>query len=219
MLKRMSFYLFGVIAVPTCVRAQYSIGVQGGPLFFRGAWEAKQALSDTRGWIAGIQVVEGRVGETGFRVGLDYGERSYHMRARNINRLEEYDITSSLVWLSTEIRWSLSRRFGLFFELGPVIGFEVKEKRSGVDWFEDAPRGEADSVVVKGLVERGFAIRDGHWRLGLSAQLPISTRVQLALGAHLCPGVGNWARGHGYATLDTNLRAGLLYRLRSTKRN
>lgn len=218
MLQRIATLLFGAIAAQGILLAQYGIGIQGGPLFFQGVWEAKQALTNTRGWMAGIQVVEGRKGETGFRIGVDYGERSYHLRARNINRKEEYDITSSLIWLSTEIRWPLSRRFGLFFDLGPVIGFELKEMRSGVDFFEEALPGEADSTLVTGLVERGFAIRDGHWRIGLSTELPIADRLRLTLGAHVCPGVGSWARGHGYATWDTNLRAGVLFRLRSTKR-
>jgi hypothetical protein len=208
---RSSLFLLAASQLSTAP-GQYSMGLQSGPLFFQGLWEAKKELSDMHGWTIGIQVVEGSIGEQGFRFGLDYGERRYHLRARKVNRMEDFDVTSYLLWFSTEIRWSLSKRYGLFFDLGPVIGFEVAERRVGVDYFEEAPRGAADSVVTNGIVERGFAIRDGRWRMGFSADLPIHGRWLATLGAHLCPGVGGWADGHGYATIDAHLRAGLLYR-------
>ncbi len=214
---RSLLFLLGTCCIPGALLAQYSIGVQGGPLFFQGAWEAKKELSNTSGWMVGIQVVEGRTGKNGFRVGLDYGERSYTMRARNINRMEEYDMVTSMIWLSTEMRWPLSRRFGLFFDLGPVIGFEVKERREGINYYEDGRPGDADSTMVN-EVEHGFAISDGHWRIGLSAQVPIGGNWKFMAGAHLCPGVGSWAQGHGYATMDASMRAGLLCALKSKRK-
>ena len=214
---RALYLLHGICWLPTTLVAQYSIGVQGGPLFFQGGWEAKEELSNTSGWMAGIQVVEGRTGKSGFLVGLDYGERAYSMRAKNVNRMEEFDMVTSMVWLATELRWPLSRRFGLFFDLGPVIGFEVKERRQGVSYFPEGRRGDADSTMVN-EVERGFGIRDGHWRVGLSAQVPIGGGWNLTAGAHLCPGVGNWAQGHGYATMDSSIRAGLLYAIKSKRK-
>lgn len=211
--------LLGTCWMPPATKAQYSVGAQAGPLFSSGLGEdVTSHLSGMHGWMAGIQVVEGRTGQSGFRFGLDYGERSYHVRALNVNRVEDDTSVSSLFWLSTEMRWPLSRRFGLFFDLGPVIGFEIKEVRSGVSYYQEAPTGEADSTVARGEVERGFGIRDGHWRIGLSAQVPIAGAWRLTAGAHLCPGVGSWARGHGYATMDATLRVGFLYLISSKRK-
>jgi Outer membrane protein beta-barrel domain len=211
--------LLATCLLPLRLAAQYSIGVQGGPFFFQGAWEAKQELSNTSGWMAGIQVVEGRTGKSGFRVGLDIGQRAYTLRAMNDdNQREEFNSTSTMLWLSFEMRWSLSRKHRIFFELGPVIGMEVHEKRTGVRFYEGEDYfgmvWRTDSIPAT-ETESGFAIRDGHWRIGVSAELPLAGRWLFTSGAHICPGVGSWARGHGYATIDATLRAGFLYRLRS----
>ena len=200
--------------------AQYSIGVQGGPLFFQGAWEAKEELSNTMGWMAGIQVVEGRQGERGFRFGLDAGQRAYTVRANSPDDgiREEFSSVSTMVWMSFEIRWPLSKRHRVYFDLGPVIGVELHEKREGVRFHQGEDHwGTAWTTERIAATEResGFAIRDGRWRFGVSAEFPLADRWLFTSGAHINPGVGSWALGHGYATLDATLRAGLLYRIGS----
>lgn len=70
--------------------------------FPRGAWEAQEELSDTRGWQAGMQLTEGRRGERGFRVGLEAGQRGYTIRATSPDGgiREEFEAVSTIFWLS-----------------------------------------------------------------------------------------------------------------------
>lgn len=200
------------------VSAQFAIGVQGGPLLSRGAWEAQEELSDTRGWQAGMQLTEGRRGERGFRVGLEAGQRGYTIRANSPDGgiREEFEAVSTMLWLSFEIRWPLSKRHRIFFDLGPVIGFELHEQRAGVRFYEGYDyqgRYWSKDRIAASEQERGLAIRDGRWRLGVSAEWPVAPRWMISTGAHLSPGVGSWAMGHGYATLDASARLGVLYAL------
>ena len=129
---RIVLLAFSVLIATLTARAQYAVGIQGGPLFFSGvdpkAWAE---LSNTSGWTAGLQVLQGRRGESGFRVGLDVGQRRYGLYANNEILRARYDMVSTLCWISFEMRWSLSRRHRIFFELGPVIGVELREERTG----------------------------------------------------------------------------------------
>lgn len=204
--------------LPSWLMGQYSIGAQGGPLFFQGAWEAQDELIKTHGWMVGLQFVEGRRGQRGFKVGLDAGQRGYTVHANSPDGgiREEFNSVSTMMWLSFEMRWPLSRKYRIYFELGPVIGVELYEERKGVrynegvDYFGTAWRRD---LVAASETESGFAIRDGRWRFGFSAEWPIADRLLVTSGAHLCPGIGSWALGHGYATMDATLRAGVLYAL------
>ncbi|MBL0129413.1 MAG: hypothetical protein IPP83_18630 [Flavobacteriales bacterium] len=220
-LRPLLLFLAFVLFRPWLV-GQYSIGVQGGPLFFQGAWEAKQALTNTHGWTAGIQIVEGRRGQQGFKIGLDIGQRAYTIRANSDDSgvREEFSSVSTMLWMSFEMRWSLSRRHRIYFDLGPVIGVELHEERQGVRFYEGydvfGTAWETDRIVIS-ETESGFAIRDGHWRFGFSAEWPVAGRWLVTSGAHLCPGVGSWALNHGYATWDADLRAGVLFRLHGKK--
>lgn len=197
---------------------QYGIGVQGGPFHTTPAWEAKQALGNAQGWTAGLQFVEGRRGGPGFRTGLDVGQRAFDVLAKSNEGsiIEEFSAVSTMLWLSFEMRWSLSRRHRIFFELGPVIGMEIHERRSGSRYYEGQDfygRPWRTNEVATTERESGFAIRDGRWRLGFSSEWPLAGRWLVTAGAHVSPGVGNWALGHGYATLDSSIRMGLLYLL------
>lgn len=211
------------MVLPSALVAQNGIGVQGGPLFFQGAWEAKDELTNTQGWMAGLQFVEGRRGKSGFKIGIDAGQRGYTVRANSPDGgiREEFNSKSTMLWLSFEMRWSLSRKHRIFFELGPVIGVELLEEREGVryhegvDYFGTAWRTD---VVAASETESSFAIRDGHWRIGVCAEWPIADRWLVTSAAHLCPGVGSWALGHGYATMDATVRAGLLYAIKSKRK-
>ena len=217
---RIVLLAFSVLIATLTARAQYAVGIQGGPLFFSGvdpkAWAE---LSNTSGWTAGLQVLEGRRGESGFRVGLDVGQRRYGLYANNEILRARYDMVSTLCWISFEMRWSLSRRHRIFFELGPVIGVEVREERNGYlftdlnDW--GTPRREE---VPDPGVETDDVITDGHWRLGLSAELPIQGRWWAMGGAYVAPGVGNWARGIGMIVVDAQVRLGLMVALGRGKR-
>ncbi len=197
------------------VAAQYALGVQGGPLFFSGvdpkAWAE---LSNTSGWSVGLQLVEGRRGESGFRVGLDVGQRRYGIYANNEILHARYDMTSTLCWVSFEMRWPLSHRHRVFFELGPVIGLEIREERSGhlIYDYNDWGTSRTDEIPDAG-VETKAAITDGHWRMGVSAELPIQGRWWAMGGAYIAPGVGNWARGIGMVVVDGQVRLGLMYSL------
>lgn len=208
--------LFGLCQQLLC--GQYGIGVQGGSFHTTPVWAAKQALGRVQSWTTGLQFVEGRRGGPGFRTGLDVGQRTFDVQAQSNESsiMEEFSVVSTMLWISFEMRWSLSRKHRIFFELGPVIGFEVHEKRSGIRYYEGHDffgihwrRNEVSASEV----ESGFAIRDGRWRLGLSSEWPLAGRWLVTAGAHISPGVGNWALGHGYATLDSSIRAGLLYLL------
>ncbi|MFZ1692405.1 MAG: hypothetical protein WAT74_04320, partial [Flavobacteriales bacterium] len=193
----------------------YGIGVQGGAFVATGAWEARQELDERNGWMAGLQWVEGGQGTMGFRIGLDAGQRRYSVKAKHDldGMQEEFESMSNLLWLSFELRWRLTRKHRLFFELGPVIGAEIGERRTGVRVFEgfDLSSGPYRREVPVEESEHGFAIRDGLWRIGVTGEWPVASRWFVTTGLHLCPGVGNWAREHGYATLDASARAGLLY--------
>lgn len=209
------------MVLPSALVAQYAVGVQGGPLFFQGAWEAKDELSNTSGWTGGVQVVEGRAGKSGFRMGLDLGQREYTVRTKNDgSQRVEFTSTSTMLWLSFEMRWPLSKKHRIFFDLGPVIGAELYEKREGARFYEGYALGTGwySDAVPASETESGFAIRDGHWRLGVSAELPLAGRWLFTSGAHICPGVGSWAQGHGYATLDSSVRAGLVYAIKSKRK-
>jgi hypothetical protein len=193
---------------------QYGVGVQGSTFYSTGAWEARQELDEKRGWTAGVQWVEGGRKTTGFRIALDGGQRTYNLKSRNEEGMrEEFASVSNFVWLSFELRWRLGRRHRFFFELGPVIGAEVREVRDGARFEEGVALGSGwySRRIPVNEVETGFAIRDGRWRLGFSGEWPIMDRWLISTGLHLCPGVGIWARGQGYATVDASLRAGLLY--------
>jgi len=189
-------------------------------MLFSGVGEAPtKALSNTQGWTAGLQFVEGRKGENGFRIGLDLGQRSYTLNAMSEDLREEFASVSTMLWISFEMRWSLSRRRRIFFELGPVIGVELREERNGTRFSEGySLTGWYSDEMPASETETGFSIRDGHWRFGVTAELPLEGRWYVTGGAHLCPGVGSWARGHGYATMDASMRMGFLYWL-SNKRN
>lgn len=216
-------FLLATAGLPTALVAQYSVGVQGGPLFFQGVWEAKEELSNTSGWTAGLQIVEGRRGEQGFRIGLDAGQRAYTISANSSESgiREEFSSVSTMLWLSFEMRWPLSRKHRIYFELGPVIGMELREDREGVRYFEGTDHfGMAWNTAPSAAseTESGFAARDGHWRFGFSAEWPVADRWLVTTGAHLCPGIGSWALGHGYATIDSSIRAGLLYMIKSKQK-
>lgn len=207
----------------TGLLAQLGIGLQGGPLFFQGAWEAKQELTNTNGWTAGLQFIEGHSGERGFRVGLDAGQHKYNIQAKSPDDgiREEFSSVSTLMWMSFEMRFPLSTKHRIFFDVGPVIGVELLEERNGVRYHEGQDYlGNAWTTdrVEASERESGFAIRDGHWRLGVSAELPIGGRWLATGNAYVCPGVGSWALGHGYATLDSSVRAGFAYVLPGKKK-
>lgn len=198
--------------------AQYGIGAQGGPMYFHGiSEEARKALNNTSGYTVGLQFLEGGRGESGFRIGLELCRRNYDLLAQNESRWEELTVRSDLINFSAEMRWPVGRRSGVFFELGPVIGFEVREQRTGVSFITDVftPRGD---VQVMDEVEGGFGIRDGHWRIGFTGELPVGGGWYVTGGVHACPGIGNWARGNNFATFDTNLRAGVVRRFAGGRR-
>lgn len=197
---------------------QFGLGVQGGPLFFNGVFpEPSAALSNTSGFTVGLQFTEGRKGESGFRIGLELCRRNYDLLAQKENRWEELAVRSDLINFSAEMRWPVGRRSGVYFELGPVIGFEVRERRTGVTFFTDSftPRYDEQEMDEE---ERGFGIRDGHWRIGFTGELPVGEGWYLTGGVHACPGIGNWARGNNFATFDTNLRAGVMRRFAAGRR-
>ncbi|MCU0320310.1 MAG: hypothetical protein MUE88_09570 [Flavobacteriales bacterium] len=199
----------------SAVQAQWMVGAQGGPLFFHGvdpkAWAE---LSQTSGWSAGVHVIQGRRGESGFRFGLDVGQRRYGLYSNNEILHARYDMVSTLAWLSFEMRWSLSRRHRVFFELGPVIGVQLQEERSGhvLQAYNDWGTPRLDEIPDSG-VERGTTITDGHWRMGVSIELPLQGHWWAMGGAHIAPGVGNWARGIGMIVVDSQVRLGLMYSL------
>lgn len=207
---------FAVVLFCACgsARGQYAIGVHGGPLLFQGLFdEASQALSDTHGWSAGIQFIEGSKGTSGFRFGLDLMDRAYALKALNEARMEDYLIETKLIQFSVEMRWPLSRKAGIFLNVGPAIGFEVHEVRTGESYYSDAIDPYYQVVKADGEVETGFSIRDGHWRIGVTLEKPIGGGWEVTGDVYASPGVGNWARGHTYATLDMQLRAGVIRRL------
>jgi hypothetical protein len=220
MMKPNHLLLLVAICLSTAAVGQFGLGAQGGPLFFKGVFpEPSAALSNTSGFAAGLQFTEGHKGESGFRIGLDYVERAYHLYAQNINRMEDLTVRSSLLWFSSEMRWPVSKRVGLFFDLGPVIGFEFKEQRSGESWDGTVGEYHADLMTIPDEVETGFGIRDARWRMGFSLDVPIGGNWLVTTGAHLCPGIGNWARGNNYATLDGQLRAGLMRRFGNKRKH
>ena len=200
---------------------QYGIGIQGGAFVATGAWEAREELNERGGWMAGLQWVEGGRDAMGFRIGLDAGQRRYSVKARHElhNAQEEFESVSSLLWLSFELRWRLTRKHRLYFEIGPVIGAEIGERRAGVriDRGGDFQTGYYRRETPVDEVERGFSVRDGRWRIGFTGEWPIGGRLLATTGLHVCPGVGNWAREHGYATVDASTRAGLLYMMGAGK--
>jgi hypothetical protein len=192
--------------------AQYAFGVQGGPLFFDGMSEvAAKSLDHTRGFTIGAQLLEGAVGGTGFRAGLDLCFRSYDLQARDQlgSRMERLSVTSTLLQFSSEVRWPLNDDIGVYFDFGPVIGAEIHEKRSGVSYYTDTQASMADTIRYDGETESGFVIRDIRLRIGLSGMFPLSDGWSLTAGMHISPGVTTWAREHGYGTLDGQLRVGL----------
>ena len=194
---------------------QYGIGIQGGAFVATGAWEAREELKERGGWMAGLQWVEGGGDAMGFRIGLDAGQRRYSVKARHEldGKHEEFESVSSLLWLSFELRWRLTRNHRLFFELGPVIGAEIGERRVGVrvDQGGDFQTGYYRRETPVDEAESGFSVRDGRWRIGFTGEWPIGGRLLATTGLHVCPGVGNWAREHGYATVDASAGVGLLY--------
>lgn len=196
-------------------RAQWVLGVQGGPLFFQGVDpKANAQISNTDGWSAGVHLLEGRRGRSGFRIGLEAGERRYQLSGDNEVIRAQYDMRSTLVWISFEMRWALSRKHRIFFELGPVIGMELREVRNGhlLDWDRDGWNVYRVQIPDAG-VETARTITDGHWRMGVSAELPLQGRLWAMVGAHVAPGIGNWSRGVGMIVVDSQVRAGIAYRL------
>lgn len=195
--------------------AQWALGVQGGPLFFRGVDpKAHAELGNTGGWTAGLHLLEGRRGRSGFRIGLEVGERRYRLSGDNEVIRAQYDMRSTLAWISFEMRWALSRKHRIFFELGPVIGMELREVRNGhlLDWSWGGGVVSRELIPDAG-VETARTITDGHWRMGVSAELPLQGRLWAMVGAHVAPGIGNWGRGVGVIVVDSQVRAGLAYRI------
>lgn len=183
-------------------------------MLFQGLFdEASAALSSTYGWSVGAQFIEGGRGTSGFRFGLDLMERGYTLKALNEGRNEDYQVESTLIQFSAEMRWPLSRKAGVFLNVGPAIGFEVHEVRTGESYYSDARDPYYQVVKADGEVETGFNIRDGHWRIGVTVEKPIGGGWEVTGDVYASPGVGNWARGHTYATLDMQLRAGVIRRL------
>lgn len=210
--------LIGAALLTATGHAQYGIGIHGGPLFFQGlSEEAAAALSSTSGYTVGLQFVEGAQRASGFRFGLELCRRNYALLAQNVNRWEELIVESDLINFSAEMRWPMGRRSRFYFELGPVIGFEVHERRQGATFTKDVFTDRGDEQAMD-EVERGFAIRDGHWRIGFTGELPVGSGWYVTGGVHACPGIGNWARGNNFATFDTNVRAGLMRRFTGGRR-
>ena len=211
-MRAIGTFLF-VCVVVSSASAQYAIGIQGGPLFFNGlSGSASKSLDHTGGFTFGAQLLEGGVGETGVRVELDLCQRTYDLIARqpgNSRMIEELRCAGSLVRFSMDVRWPISDELPVYFDLGPLIGAEVREKRKGIAYDGDLMYGRADAIVID-EVETGFAIRDIRLRFGLSMEFPLSEEWRLTAGAHMGPGFTTWARDHGYLTLDGQLRAGVV---------
>lgn len=191
---------------------QYSIGGQGGPLFFQGSGETtNKQLTHTGGYTIGAQFLEGGVGETGFRFGLDLCHRAYDISARQAltNRMERLRCGSDLLQFSMEVRWPLSEELPVYFDFGPLIGMEIREERTGVSYYEDGRANGSDTLVID-EVEIGFAIRDIRLRVGLSMEFPLDGAWSLTSGMHLSWGHTTWAGDHAYGTFDGQLRAGLV---------
>lgn len=204
---------FFVYMVASSVTGQYAIGIQGGPLFYHALSDASsKSLDHTGGFTIGTQLLEGGVGETGVRMELDLCHRTYDLIARqpkNSRMIEELRCASSLVRFSMELRWPLSDELPVYFDLGPVIGAEMLEKRYGIVYDGDLMFGRADAIVID-EVETGFAIRDIRLRIGLSMEFPLNEEWRLTAGAHMGPGFTTWARDHAYLTLDGQLRVGVV---------
>ena len=202
-----------VCVVVSSASAQVAIGIQGGPLFFNGlSGSASKSLGHTGGFTFGAQLLEGGVGETGVRVELDLCQRTYDLLARSPEKswlTEELRCASSLMRFSMDVRWPINEKVPVYFDLGPLIGVEVHEKRTGIVFNGDRTNGRADATVID-EVETGFAIRDIRLRFGLSMEFPLSEEWRFTTGAHMGPGFTTWARDHGYLTLDGQLRVGVV---------
>lgn len=205
-------YLLLVCCVPMGAVGQYSIGLQGGPLFFQGSSEAtNKALTNTSAYTVGAQLLEGGAGETGFRFGLDLCHRTYDLTARQplTSRMERLRSGSDLLQFAMEVRWSLSEELHVSFDFGPLFGVEIREKRAGVSYYQDGPASGSDTLVID-EVEVGFAITDIRLRIGMSMEFPLHGAWSLSSGMHLSWGHTTWARDHAYGTFDGQLRAGLV---------
>ncbi len=194
-------------------RGQYALGIQVGPLFFDALTGASsKTLDQTGGFTFGAQILEGGVGESGVRVELDLCHRTYDLYARqpgNSRMIEELRCASSLVRFSLEVRWPISEALPVYFDLGPLIGAEVHERRRGIVYDGDVMYGRADAIAID-EIETGFAIRDIRLRFGLSMEFPLNEEWRLTSGAHMGPGFTTWARDRGYLTLDGQLRLGVV---------
>ncbi len=205
--------LFCSLADGCWAQGQYGIGPRYGPIIWIVPGNARTSAIAQNRSAHSIGIILQQVNHegNGFRFGLERVTRSFDLDLLNgiTNRREILEMRTVLLQFSSEIRFKIEGSRGFFFDMGPVIGAQLAEMRTGVAFY-DHP-GQEDPQYVNGLVERGFEIRDFRWRFGFSKDVPLADRLLMTVHASASPGFSAWFRDRGFMTADLQLAVGLVY--------
>ncbi len=113
-----------------------------------------------------------------------------------------------MIYFTADVQIALAKRMRLFFDLGPMLGVQVGQRRQGIR-FSDFPV-YADTLHVDER-EAMFKLNDVRLHIGISGDIPVGEHLRIMLGAGLSCGHGNWAEEVPLFTIDEQVRAGVAW--------
>lgn len=116
---------------------------------------------------------------------------------------------TTFVQLISEARFRLGDRSPFHFEFGPQLGFQLAERSIGTSYYHYPTLGADPLAVDESRAPMRFT--DIRFRIGLSADMPLSQHVVAVLSAGVAMGSSNWLRGASYFNAELLGHVGVAY--------
>lgn len=205
-------FLFALF-VQLPLTAQYFVGFQVAPTHMRTFGSSGGQVEDLKGYGVGIAAWDrDTVGQGNFRFGLDWVQRSYQMDmvvGMGMRNRAQLDLVTEMLYFSADVQIALAKGLPLFFDFGPMIGFQVGQRREGIR-FSNFPV-LSDTLEVNER-EAMFRLNDVRLHIGISGDIPVGKHFRFMLSAGLSCGHGNWAEEVPLFTFEEQVRAGIAWR-------
>ncbi len=203
--------LFGCgVFIPVDIRAQYFVGVHGGPLWLDAAG---YRVTNANAFDLGACLIQRTDEPIGYAAHIDWQRRQFRSQGYEAmtgsDRYFDLDMRVDMLAIGCDARIALNERRTVYFDLGPEFGIQFSEDKDGIAYTQVYAFN--DTITYHHASRSLFALHDVRFRAGLSGDVPLSQNVVVTFGLHGSIGGGNWVPGGPIVSLGLQASAGVLF--------